>query len=161
MRSCGSCGMCCKLMHIPALQKPAHSWCPNYRKGAGCGVYATRPQACAAFECLYLQAPDLPESWRPDRSRFMIWTGAEARRLIIEVDPQHPQAWRQPAYYPQIKAWSDRRVAEPFEVTVRVGDRVTVVFPEADIDLGADRGRPIESGYKSVGGAMLPYARFV
>jgi hypothetical protein len=161
MKTCGPCGMCCKLMHIPALQKPRHSWCPHYAKGRGCGVYATRPAECAAFKCLYLQADELPEAWRPDKARFMVWTGYEARRLIVEVDPAHPAAWKQAPYYAQIKAWSDRNVAEPLEVTVRVGERVTVVFPEADIDLGVDQGRPISSGYESVGGVERPYARFV
>jgi hypothetical protein len=44
-------------------------------------------------------------------------------------------------------------------VTVRVGDRVTVVFPEADIDLGVEQSLPIESGY--VSRRRPPYARFV
>jgi len=153
--------MCCKLMHFPALTKPRHIWCPKYRKGAGCSIYPDRPDECVQFMCLYLQADELPDNWRPDKAKFMIWTGREANRLIIEVDPHHPLAWKQPAYYPQIKTWSDRRHPEPFEVTVRVGDRVTVVFPEADIDLGVDQGRPIESGYEVIAGAMLPYARFV
>lgn len=161
MNTCGPCGMCCKLMHIPELQKPAHSWCPSYRKGAGCTVYATRPRSCAEFMCMYLQADVLPESWRPDKAKFVIWTGREQHRLIIDVDPQHPTAWKQRGYYDQIKVWADRRNPEPFEVTVRVGDRVTVVFPEADIDLGPDQGRPIESGYEVIAGVELPYARFV
>lgn len=153
--------MCCKLMHIPALQKPKHTWCPKYRKAAGCGIYADRPRECVEFMCLYLLAEDLPETWRPDKAKFMIWTGRESRRLIIEVDPAHPTAWKQPAYYPQIKSWSDRNHPEPLEVTVRVGDRVTIVFPEADIDLGVDEGRPIESGYEVLGAISQPYARYV
>jgi hypothetical protein len=153
--------MCCKLMHIPTLAKPRHSWCPKYARGVGCGIYADRPTECAAFSCLYLLAPDLTEAWRPDKAKFMIWTGREDRRLIVEVDPANPMAWRQAPYYAQIKAWSDRNVAQPFEVTVRVGDRITVVFPEADIDLGLERTAPIESGYELQGGTMRPFARYV
>jgi len=161
MKSCGSCGMCCKLMAIPSLAKPRHSWCPKYVMRSGCGIYAERPSECRAFECLYLQAPGLDDAWRPDRAKFMIWTGTEDRRLIVEVDPAAPAAWRQAPYYAQIKAWSDRSAPEPLEVTVRVGSRVTVVFPEADIDLGGERDLPIESGYALEGGAYRPFARYV
>ena len=38
-KSCGSCGMCCKVLHISELQKPAGEWCGVYRKGSGCGDY--------------------------------------------------------------------------------------------------------------------------
>ena len=150
--------MCCKLMHIPALEKPRHSWCPKYRKAVGCGIYPDRPTACVEFMCLYLLAEDLPDAWRPDKAKFMIWTGREGRRLIVDVDPSAPMAWRQPPYYAQIKAWSDRRHPQPFEVAVRVNGRLTIVFPEADIDLGAEQALPIESGYD---GANRPFARYV
>jgi hypothetical protein len=160
MKSCGPCGLCCKLMAIPTLAKPRHSWCPKYVPKRGCGIYADRPSECVQFMCLYLLAPDLPEAWRPDKAKFMIWTGREDRRLIVEVDPASPMAWKQEPYYSQLKAWSDRRVAEPMEVTVRVGDRVTVVFPEQDIELGPARDLPIESGYAVAGGVTRPYARY-
>jgi hypothetical protein len=158
MKSCGTCGMCCKLMAIPALEKPAASWCPKYVMKTGCGDYEGRPQACRAFECLYLTADGLGDEWRPDKAKFMIWTGREERRLIVDVDPSAPMAWRQQPYYRQIKAWSDRRHPQPFEVAVRVNGRLTIVFPEADIDLGAEQPLPIESGYD---GSNRPFARYV
>ena len=160
MKSCGSCGLCCKLMAIPALEKPAHSWCPKYVMRSGCSIYEDRPEACRTFICQYLLMPDLGDDWRPDRARFMMWIGREARRLIVEVDPASPLAWRKPPYYAQLKAWSDRNGPAPLEVTVRVGDRVTVVFPEADIELGAAQNLPIESGYAFEGGAYRPFARY-
>ena len=161
MKSCGSCGMCCKLMTIPALGKPRHSWCPKYVVRAGCSIYEDRPSECRAFVCQYLVMPELDEQWRPDKARFMMWTGREARRLIVEVDPAHPTAWRREPYYRQLKAWSDRNGADPIEVTVRVGDHIIVVFPEADLDLGLEENLPIESGYEVLGGAYRPYARYV
>ena len=161
MKTCGSCGMCCKLMHIPTLAKPRHTWCPKYVMRSGCGIYADRPAECAAFFCLYLTAEDLGEAWRPDKAKFMIWTGSVQRRLIVEVDPASPLAWRKEPYYSQLKAWSDRNRPDAFEVTVRVGDQVTIVFPEADIDLGLEQKLPIESGYTLEAGAYRPYARYV
>lgn len=161
MKTCGSCGMCCKLMHIPTLQKPKHTWCPKYVMRSGCSIYDDRPAECAAFLCLYLTAPDLSDAWRPDKAKFMIWSGREQRRLIVEVDPASPLAWKQEPYYSQLKAWSDRGLPDAFEVTVRVGDRVHIVFPETDIDLGAEQSLPIESGYAIEAGAYRPYARYV
>lgn len=153
--------MCCKLMAIPALEKPAASWCPKYVMKKGCGDYEGRPQACRAFECLYLTAEGLGDAWRPDRAKFMIWTGREANRLIIDVDPANPAAWKAQPYYAQIKAWSDRRQPQAFEVAVRVGSRLTIVFPEADIDLGPEEALPISSGYEMQGGVLRPFARYV
>jgi hypothetical protein len=161
MKSCGTCGMCCKLMAIPALEKPAHAWCAKYVMRSGCGDYANRPAACRTFECLYLTADALGDAWRPDRAKFMIWTGREQRRLIVDVDPASPLAWKKEPYYAQLKVWADRSHPEPLEVTVRVGNRLFVVFPETDIDLGPEESLPIQSGYALEGGAYRPYARYV
>ena len=161
MKSCGTCGLCCKLMAIPTLQKPRHTWCSHYVMRGGCGIYADRPSECSAFHCLYLVTPELGDAWRPDKAKFMIWTGREGRRLIIECDPGSPTAWRREPYYAQIKAWSDRNRPDAIEVTVRIGTHLFVVFPEADIDLGAEENLPIESGYALEGGAYRPYARYV
>ena len=161
MNACGPCGLCCKLMAIPTLAKPRHSWCSKYVMRTGCGIYETRPTECRDFFCLYLLTPELSEAWRPDKARFMIWTGQEERRLIVEVDPATPAAWRQEPYYSQLKAWSDRNRPEPMEVTVRIGSQLFVLFPEVDIDLGAEQALPIESGYALERGAYRPYARYV
>ena len=160
MNACGPCGMCCKLMAIPTLRKPAHAWCPKFVRGKGCGIYDTRPHECAEFMCVYLLADDLPEAWRPDKAKFVVWSGREARRLIVEVDPANPMAWKREPYYAQLRAWADRNVPEPLEVTVRIGERVIVLFPEGEIDLGAAQPRPIESGYELRDGRRTPYARY-
>jgi Fe-S-cluster containining protein len=47
-KSCGDCGMCCKVLHISEISKPAGQWCGVFRKGSGCGDYEARPQACRA-----------------------------------------------------------------------------------------------------------------
>jgi len=39
-RVCGSCSLCCKLLPIPPLNKPAGKRCDYQRHGKGCTIYA-------------------------------------------------------------------------------------------------------------------------
>jgi hypothetical protein len=43
-RSCGDCTLCCKVMAVEALGKPAGSWCSHCKPGRGCLIYETRPE---------------------------------------------------------------------------------------------------------------------
>lgn len=52
---CGGCTMCCKIMGVTELNKPANSWCTKCTKGVGCSVYETRPTSCVEFKCVWLQ----------------------------------------------------------------------------------------------------------
>jgi hypothetical protein len=160
-RECGSCGLCCKLMIIEDLGKPANRWCQHYRQGAGCGIYESRPTECGTFVCGWLVNEALDERWKPNTARFFLWQPAGARRMIIEVDPAFPQAWRKEPYYSAIKAWSRRDRPGAGEIMVKVGDRVTMIFPERDIEMGVlQPDAMIKSGYAFVNGAYEPYARF-
>ena len=153
--------MCCKLMAIPTLEKPGHSWCPKFVTRKGCGIYADRPPECRSFECLYLAAPALDEAWRPDKARFMVWMGVSARRLIVEVDPTHPGAWRREPYYSELRRWSDRNNPDLMEVIVRTGRHVQMLFPEGEVDLGPEQDLKIESGYEPTPAGFRPFARYM
>jgi hypothetical protein len=60
-----------------------------------------------------------------------------------------------------IKSWSRRDRPGAAEIIVKVGERVTMIFPERDIDLGVLRPEAmIKSGYAFVNGGYEPYARF-
>ena len=74
---CGGCTLCCKVMSVPAIDKAAGVWCPHCKTGAGCGIYDTRPGACADFMCGFLTTPSLGEEWRPATSRLIIDTQKE------------------------------------------------------------------------------------
>lgn len=92
-RSCGSCSLCCKVMSIPELEKPAGSWCPNVRLGSSCGgcaIYETRPESCRSFACAWLDG-FLPENLKPDRSKAVV-TASNAGWLVVHVDPKYPDA---------------------------------------------------------------------
>ncbi len=66
-RSCGTCTVCCRVLEIAALAKPAGVLC-RHNTGTGCGIYPIRPAACASWTCLWLKIPALPDALRPDRS---------------------------------------------------------------------------------------------
>jgi hypothetical protein len=157
-KSCGSCGMCCKLLGVAAVDKPAGRWCAHYQRGRGCAIYQDRPAACAGFECLWLDSEKLDDAWRPDRAKFVLYTERDGARLNVVVDPGSPAAWRREPYYSRLKAMS-RRALEGCELLVSVGDRRFVIFPEEDVDLGViDPEHKIVSGYAVRDGEQVPYA---
>ena len=158
-KSCGGCGACCKLPEIVELNKPAHVTCVNYVAAQGCSIYPERPGSCRAFECGYLQNPALGEEWRPDRAGFMLYF-APGPRLVAETDLATPDTWRQEPYLSQLREWSHRDRPTVIEVVVRAGARLTMVFPEGEIELGEDEGLPIRSGYRMEGPRRVPFAEF-
>ena len=89
-KSCGECGLCCKLIGVESISKPQFVWCKSYRKGVGCKVYDDRPSDCRAFVCYWMHTPNLGEEWRPDRCGFVMHIADGGTRLNIEVDPGSP-----------------------------------------------------------------------
>src|SRR6202035_1192607 len=85
-RSCGSCGLCCKLVAVEELNKPAHQWCAHFSAGRGCTIYTDRPGECRTFRCLWLMRPQLSDAWRPDRSRIVLYFSHDGTHLIANVD---------------------------------------------------------------------------
>ncbi len=65
-RGCGTCVACCQHLHIdePTLKKPAGQLCPNH-DGTGCTIYASRPQTCRDWFCLWRRDENLPEGGNP------------------------------------------------------------------------------------------------
>lgn len=159
-KTCGGCGVCCKLPAIPELDKPVHTTCVNYVAASGCSIYADRPGACRAFECGYLQNPALSDDWRPDRAGFMLYFAELGPRLMVETDLATPDTWRGEPFLSQLREWSRRDRGMVIEVVVRAGDRLTMIFPEGEVDLGPDRGLPIRSGYRMENGRPTHFAEF-
>jgi hypothetical protein len=71
MRTCGQCSECCTTLGVPAIGKAPGERCMAVQDKGGCQVYATRPQECQVFECLWLKGFSKPSS-RPDRSGVLI-----------------------------------------------------------------------------------------
>ena len=159
-KPCGPCGLCCKLPEIEVLGKPHGKWCETYVEGQGCTIRAKRPQVCASFQCLWTLDPVLGERWRPDKAKFVLIS--RQHQLLVECDPDCPDAWKAEPYYSHIKAWSRRESRQFIAVLVRSRGCMIYVFPEADIDLGPVRpGALVDSGYEINDGLRVPYARYV
>jgi hypothetical protein len=137
-RACGDCSLCCKLLAIDALNKPAGSWCPHCAPGRGCGVYADRPSECRTFHCCWLTTPNLGPEWRPTKSKMVLYVEGEKNVLAVRVDPGDPSAWRRDPYFRQLKDYAIAE-ADRMRVVVYVKDRVIVILPNKEVDLGVMR----------------------
>lgn len=127
--------MCCKLLGIGALDKPAGSWCAHCSPPAGCTIYDSRPQECRDFACLWYESAVLGEEWKPIRSKIVLYL-VDDERLVAHVDPGSPNAWRADPFYAQLKEWSRRGMKTGPKVVVRVGERLFAILPDRDVDLG-------------------------
>jgi hypothetical protein len=94
-KNCGSCTQCCRLLHVPELDKPAWVNCPNCALGVGCKIYSERPQSCRDFVCGWLSIPDMGPDLKPDRCHVMLYQ-SDAYTMVANVDPDWPEAWRAP-----------------------------------------------------------------
>lgn len=135
-RECGSCSLCCKLMEVPWLDKPAGNWCRHVQMGHGCSIYETRPEHCRGFRCGYLYWPQAGEHWFPARCKMMIYT-LDNTRMVILVDPKTPNVWKLEPHYSDIKRWARGAAAsQTQQIVVQIGKRMIAILPDRDIDLG-------------------------
>ena len=136
-RACDGCTMCCKLLDVVALAKPAGAWCRHCTPGVGCGIYESRPGECRTFQCGWLVDPALGEEWRPSRSHIMLVTEAGVNRIAAHVDPARPDSWRRQPFHRTLRSWAAAAARVRGQVVVYVGRRATVILPDRDVDLGA------------------------
>ena len=138
-RRCGACTLCCKLLRVPQIAKPALTLCGHCTIGQGCGIYETRPNACRLFNCYFLENRRLKEEWRPSKSHIVLVVSPDGQRIGAQVDPERPGAWRRKPFYSQLKAWAREAVARPGglgQVLVSVGKQTFVILPDRDVDVG-------------------------
>lgn len=86
---CGECTLCCKVLIVPELPKAKDAWCAHAVKGAGCSIYAERPESCQSFRCEWL-ASNLPPSLRPDKIHGVLSATSDGRNLILHEDTGWP-----------------------------------------------------------------------
>lgn len=95
MKDCGSCSLCCKLIGVPGLAV-AGKWCPHCRPGAlhgGCSIHEDRPEFCKGYHCFW-RAEEWPDELRPDRSKVIFEALPEVRTVLISVEENRPDAWK-------------------------------------------------------------------
>ncbi len=129
--------MCCKLLGIQELAKPRLTWCSHCKIGAGCGIYADRPQECADFYCAWLVNASLGPEWRPVDAKMVISFDTSANRVVVHVDPARGDAWRKAPHYAQIKRMAAQALSRQGHLLVWQGYNAFVVLPDKDVNLGA------------------------
>jgi Fe-S-cluster containining protein len=135
-RSCGTCSLCCKVLAVQELNKPAGQWCRHAVPGSGCSHHAERPQACRQFFCSWRLDPDLGPEWKPEVSRFVLSADADRRALVVMVDPGVPLAWKREPYYARLKQLSELSFRQDGKVLVNHRGSITVLLPDRDVPIG-------------------------
>lgn len=141
-RQCGACTLCCRLLPVVSLRKPASQRCVHQFSG-GCAVYhrAGFPRECSIWSCRWLVDAETIGLRRPDRTGYVIDIMPDlihARQrpedepapvVCVQVwcDPARPEAWRDPA----LLRFMERKAATAGEVMlVRFGTtKAIVVIP--------------------------------
>lgn len=109
-RRCGDCQLCCKLLPVRELSKPANTRCGYQKTGKGCSVYGTlgMPPSCKLWSCRWLVDDQTSDLRRPDRAGYVIDIMPDFVRmrndltleftnipvLQVWVDPARPEAWK-------------------------------------------------------------------
>lgn len=135
-RDCDGCTLCCKLFHIPVLDKPAGHWCQHCAVGTGCENYEARPEQCRSFFCQWIKNDTLPDYWKPDRSRIVLTLFPANQFLYAQVDPARPDAWKSRRLFSDLKRWSAQFLKQRRHVVVFVHDEATLIMPDQAVPMG-------------------------
>ena len=116
-RQCGGCQLCCRLVPVKSLGKPAGQRCQHQRFNKGCAIYATRPIDCRLWSCAWLTDPIASSLSRPDHCGYVIdamldfvqqerpdGTMADFICAQIWIDPKRPDAHRDPKLRAYLRA---------------------------------------------------------
>jgi hypothetical protein len=129
--------MCCRVLDIAELGKPAGTDCRHCAEGGGCGIYPDRPVVCREFHCGYLVLPFVDARWFPDDCGMMIFPDAERKQLGVHVDPARADAWLAEPFHADLRRWAVAAEKMGFHVYVAIGRRIVAILPDRDVDLGA------------------------
>lgn len=140
-RSCGGCTLCCKLLGVRELKKPAGTRCKYQRLSKGCTIYARKPASCAHYSCRWLLGNDTADLPRPDRCHYVVDPMPDFVRMVnnatgelqanvevvqVWVDPGYPDAHRDPA----LRRYLLRRGKEGVAALIRYnGSDAFALFP--------------------------------
>lgn len=144
-RHCGKCSLCCKLLHVVELNKPANKWCEHCRPGhpdGGCSIHAARPPICRSFYCGWMLSKNVSDDWYPLKSHMVLSLGVfnGVQTVTVTVDPRFPWMWKEYPYYPQLKQMAQhglqvKSADDILLVHVRCDSRVWLLVPNEDIEI--------------------------
>jgi hypothetical protein len=108
-RACGDCQLCCRLLGVKSMHKPAGQKCQHQRFGKGCAIYADRPRDCRTWSCRWLCDESTRGLRRPDHGHYVVdltydtvtQQGQTVSALQIWIDPKYPDAHRAP----ELRKW--------------------------------------------------------
>lgn len=132
-RRCGDCTLCCKIMAIEELDKPAGKWCHHCHPGR-CHVYDNRPAECRQFNCLWLVDVRFGPHWQPSKSKLVLTTSEDG--IEVRCDPAFPDAWRKEPFHREIRALAASGEANDVTVLVMIGRRMILLASDREFDLG-------------------------
>lgn len=92
-RSCGTCSLCCTTMEVSEIPKEKHVKCGDLSPLGRCGIYATRPDSCRKFRCLWLSG-FLPLDLLPSKVRAVANTNPAGDTIVFHILPQDAGAHR-------------------------------------------------------------------
>jgi hypothetical protein len=103
-RSCGDCQLCCRLLPIPPLHKPAGQRCKYQQVRKGCTIYENRPYVCRSWSCRWMADATTAGMPRPDRCHYVIDLSYDTAImgqdrvscLQVWIDPNYPDAHKAP-----------------------------------------------------------------
>jgi hypothetical protein len=135
-RECGSCQLCCVLLPVNELDKPALKRCQHQKHGKGCAIYGRHPASCQLWSCRWLVDDEHGDLARPDRSHFVVDILPDVIRMtkppaapfevdvvVVWTDPAYPDAHRDEG----LRRYIDR-TGRPALIRRGTGDDV-VLFP--------------------------------
>ena len=135
-RECGSCSLCCKLLDVPAVYKPAGQWCKHFAAGTGCEIHQLRPKACREFACLWLKGYGLGDEWKPETAKFVMAEAYDGDVIMVHVDPKQKNAWRSEPYYTALKQLSEKVMGDNQLIMIVEPTRRLVLTPDQELDIG-------------------------
>jgi hypothetical protein len=136
-RTCGSCMLCCTVVGVEELNKPAFAACSYAVAGKGCTIREHRPRSCRRFFCGWRLDPNIDSLWKPSICGFVLTISLRYAAMMVLVDPARPLAWRMQPYYDRLKEWAGRAVREDKRIVAMVaGGEATVILPDRDVPVG-------------------------
>ena len=143
VRSCGTCSLCCSVLRVDELEKPAGTNCrhqlgvrvggpdeaapadasqPDPAAG-GCGIYHDRPSICRAYQCLWRQG-GLEDDERPDETGGIVDLETIGIGLRLGIRMRSIEAFDDS---PKLQAIAERYRSE---MSIRITDSRDVTNPD-------------------------------